>query len=126
MSELEHQCFGALIFDLRQKLGMSQRELALRARVPPSVVCELENSRRLPPNDRTVNALAHALQAKPLEAQKLTEAASRERAAIGLKVAKATPRHVAELLRDIAALGNQLSHAQTRTLRAALQEVAMK
>ncbi|WP_082604086.1 MULTISPECIES: helix-turn-helix domain-containing protein [unclassified Acidovorax] len=123
---MTQKSFGALIYELRLRLDVSQRWLALRVRQPHSIICDLENSRRLPPSEEAVRAIAQALEATPADAEELLEAAFRERAAIGLKVARATPRHVAELLREIAALSHQLSQTQTRSLSQHLQEVSMK
>lgn len=123
---MTQKSFGALIYELRQKLVVSQRWLASRVCQPHSIICDLENSRRRPPREDAVRAIAQALDATPAEAEELLEAALRERAGIGLKVAKATPPHVAHLLREIAALSHELSQTQTRALRQALEEVSMK
>lgn len=123
---MTQKSFGALIYELRQKLVVSQRWLANRVCQPHSIICDLENSRRLPPREDAVRAIAQALDATPAEAEELLEAALRERAAIRLKVAKATPPHVAHLLKEIAALSHELSQTQTRALRQALEEVSMK
>ena len=69
--------------------------------------------------------LAQALELSPRDAQRLAELASRERSGMGLRVARSTPRHVADLLRDIACIGQQLSPAHVRSIRQSL-EVAMK
>lgn len=123
---MTQKSFGALLYELRQRLDVSQRRLAHLVCQPHSIICDLENSRRLPPNEDAVRAIALALEATPADAEALRDAALRERAAIGLKVARATPRHVADLLKEIAALSQQLSQTQTRALRQHLREVSMK
>lgn len=121
-----HQCFGALIFELRQKCQLSQRKLAQRAGLAPSVVSQIENSRRSPPTPKVVDALSQVLRASPTEYRLLVEVAEQERIGIGLRVGKATPRHVADLLRDIAGLSHLLSPSQVSSVRALLAEVTMK
>jgi transcriptional regulator with XRE-family HTH domain len=123
---IAHLCFGALLFELRQKRQLSQRQLAQRAGLAPSVVSELENTRRAPPTARVVGALSRALRVSPDECRLLAEVAEQERRGIGLKVGKTTPQHVADLLRDIAGLSHLLSPSQVSSVRAHLSEVSMK
>lgn len=117
--------FGALVFELRQQRQWSQRELARKAGLAPSVVCETENARRAPPCEETVERISRALEISPAERQALSAAAQRERLGLGLKVSKATPKHVAELLRHIAFLSTALTPAQVRLIRQTM-ESAMK
>lgn len=80
----------------------------------------------MPPSGKVVAALVKALRATPFEWQLLAEAAEQERTGLGLKVGKKTPRHVAELLREIATLSHQLSPAKVQSLRVVLGEVSMQ
>lgn len=104
---------------------MSLRFLADKANVAASMVSEFENARRLPPGGLVLSRLVQALELQPNEALLLISLALQERGGIGLRVARSTPPHVADLLRDIACMGQQLSPAQVRSIRQTL-EVAMK
>ncbi|RID97156.1 helix-turn-helix domain-containing protein [Simplicispira hankyongi] len=116
--------FGELLFVLRSRQRMTLRCLAEKANMAASLVSEFENARRPPPGELVVSRLTQALELPPDEALLLATLASQERGGIGLRVARATPRHVADLLRDIACMGQQLSPAQVRSIRQSL-EVAM-
>ncbi|MDP2233791.1 MAG: hypothetical protein Q8K89_09155, partial [Actinomycetota bacterium] len=52
--------------------------------------------------------------------------ASEQRVLLGTKVGRNTPVHVAELIRDIARLGHQLTDRQVATIRSNLTEARMK
>lgn len=117
--------FGELLFLARSSRNHSLRQLAGKADVSASVISELENGRRLPPNGAVVSKLARALQLPSEEELLLSSLALRERTGLGLRIARSTPRHVADLLRDIACMGQKLSPAQVRSIRQTL-EVAMK
>jgi transcriptional regulator with XRE-family HTH domain len=117
--------FGELLFQLRSRQRLSLRSLGERAGVTASLISEFENARRPPPAKPAVTRLAQALELSPRDTQRLAELASRERSGMGLRVARSTPRHVADLLRDIACIGQQLSPAHVRSIRQSL-EVAMK
>jgi len=120
--------FGALLFQLRERAFVSQRRLATVVGLPPSMISEIENGRRLPPLEKYVLSIGHALKASPSEQTALSDLAAQERQSLGLKIGKATPKHVASLLRDIAYLSHQLSPAQASSIRAQLLEgdMAMK
>ena len=117
--------FGELLFLLRSKQRLSLRSLGERAGVTASLISEFENARRPPPAKPAVTRLAQALELSQRDTLRLVELASQERSGMGLRVARSTPRHVAELLRDIACIGQQLSPAHVRSIRQSL-EVAMK
>lgn len=117
--------FGELLFLLRSRRRLSLRSLAERAGVTASLISEFENARRPPPAKPAVTRLAQALELSPDDTQRLAELALQERSGMGLRVARSTPRHVADLLRDIAGIGQQLSPAHVRSIRQSL-EVAMK
>lgn len=119
--KLQDQTFGALVFELRQQRQLSQRELARKAGLAPSVLSETENARRAPPCESTVERISQALETSPQERQALSAAAQRERLGLGLKVGKATPKHVAELLRHIAFLGAALTPSQVRVIRKTME-----
>lgn len=118
--------FGELLYEFRQKLGVSQRQLALTSGVTPSLISEVENGRRAPPCTKTVEALCDALALKTADRQRLTQIASEQRELLGTKVGRNTPVHVAELIRDIARLGHQLTDRQVATIRSNLTEARMK
>lgn len=118
--------FGAALFALRMARGLTQRDLARRAGVAISVLSATENGRRRPPTERTVQKLCDALDASKSERAHLHRLADLERQSIGLRVSRRTPRHVADLLRDISRIGHQLSVRQVAAIRCSLTEVAMK
>jgi transcriptional regulator with XRE-family HTH domain len=117
--------FGEVLFSARRARQLSLRQLAHMAGVSASATNEFENCRRPPPNGAVVAKLARALQLSPEQEQLLSSLAKRERTGLGLRVARSTPRHVADLLRDISCLSQQLSPAQVRSIRQTL-EVTMK
>lgn len=120
--------FWSATIQLRERAFVSQRRLATVVGLPPSMISEIENGRRLPPLEKYVLSIGHALKASPSEQTALSALAAQERQSLGLKVGKATPEHVASLLRDIAYLSHQLSPAQASSIRAKLLEghMAMK
>lgn len=121
-SLLAAKCFGELLYEARHGLGLSLRQLAERAQIPASVLSEVENGRRPPPNCAGVTQLARALQLRLEEEQLLISLALRERTGLGLRVARTTPSHVANLLRVIARMGPQLTPAQVQSLLHTLED----
>lgn len=118
--------FGQHLFMLRQETGMSLRALAEKADVAASLISNYENERRPPPNKAAVRRLALGLGLDRCEAERLIKNAQQERQnRVGLKVPRATPGHVAALLRDLAALSSSLSPEHIRTIRQNL-ETTMK
>lgn len=117
--------FGELLFLLRSRQRLSLRSLGERAGVTASLISEFENARRPPPAKPAVTRLAEALELSLRDTQRLAELAAQERSGMGLRVARATPRHVADLLRDIACMSQKLSPAQVRSIRQTL-EVSMR
>lgn len=120
-TKLQDQTFGALVFELRQQRQLSQRELARKAGLAPSVLSETENARRAPPSESTVERISQALKTSPQERKALSAAAQRERLGMGLKVGKATPKHVAELLRHIAFLSTALTPTHVQLIRKTME-----
>jgi transcriptional regulator with XRE-family HTH domain len=119
--------FGEFLFQARSSRGLSLRHLAEMTAVAASLLSEFENARRPPPSGPVVARLAQALELPPNDARLLLTLASQERRGIGLRVTRSTPRHVADLLRYIACMGQELSPAQVRSIRRTLDlEVAMK
>lgn len=53
--------FGECLYEMRQKLGLSQAALAEKAAISTGYLSELENCRRNPPKPRVTNQLALAL-----------------------------------------------------------------
>ncbi|WP_088279064.1 helix-turn-helix domain-containing protein [Ideonella sp. A 288] len=122
----DSKSFGAILFDARTRRALTQRELARRAGVAFSIVSEIENGRRPPPSGEVLHRLSWALGPNAPEADLLKHAARAERQSLGLRISRATPRHVADLLRDISRLGHQLSTRQVAAIRTSLTEEAMK
>lgn len=120
--------FGAQLFTLRERAFVSQRRLARMVGLPASMMSQIENGRRSPPSQKYVLSIGVALKVSPSEQATLSELAALERQSLGLRIGKATPKHVAALLRDIAAMSHQLSPEQAKTIRTRLLEgeLAMK
>lgn len=125
-SPLTEASFGGLLFELRRMRCVSQRELAKLAHLSPSVVSEIENTRRAPPPLDKVIAIGRALRLAPIEQSRLIQFAELERTRLGLRIKKSTPIHVADLLREIASLAGQLSPAQVQMIKQNLAEAIMK
>lgn len=117
--------FGELMYDLRSRNCMSQRELARRAGIAPSILSETENERRVAPTPDKVDAICNALRATDIEREALHRLAAIDRQSCGLKVGRETPRHVADLLREIARMAPQLSCRHVAAIRSSLKEAAM-
>ena len=118
--------FGEIIFALRQMRGLSQRQLAKLAHIPPSSLSEIETNRRAPPPIARVKEIGAALRLLENEQIQLIGLAERERNRLGTKVKKNTPRHVADLIREIAGVADQLSQANVQTIREKVSETVMK
>ena len=114
--------FGALLFQLRERAFVSQRRLATVVGLPASMISEIENGRRPPPPGKYVLTIGRALKVSSSEQTALSDLAALERQSLGLKIGKATPKHVASLLRDIAYMSHKLSPAQANNIRAQLLE----
>ena len=84
--------FGALLRRLRLRAGISQEELAERARVSADGVGALERGTRRAPYRETVDLLAAALGASPSETEDLHAAARRPRRVTGGDGASASSR----------------------------------
>jgi transcriptional regulator with XRE-family HTH domain len=67
MSAQETSAFGALLRRHRQAAGLTQEELAERARLSARAVIDLERGARLTPRRETVALLAEALGLPPTE-----------------------------------------------------------
>lgn len=116
--------FGEAMYRLRTRSCMSQRELARRARIAPSVVSETENERRAAPTPEKVAAICEALAVTDTERAMLQRLAAIDRQAHGLKVSRTTPCHVADLLREITRMAPLLTHRQVAAIRTSLREAA--
>lgn len=117
--------FGELMYHLRTRGCMSQRELARRACIAPSILSETENERRIAPTPEKVDAICDALRASDIERTALHRLAVVDRQACSLKIGRETPGHVAELLREIARMAPQLSCRHVAAIRSSLREAAM-
>ena len=72
--------FGAALFELRTRNGMSQVQLARTSRLSCAYVSTVENGRRRPPPPKTIERLADALDLKQEEREVLRLRATIERA----------------------------------------------
>ena len=59
--------FGTYIKDRRQYLGLSARELAIKADISAMYICDIEKHRRLAPTDEVLERLASALDVSSAE-----------------------------------------------------------
>lgn len=118
--------FGELLFQLRVERGLTQRQLGRESGIGHTAISETENGRRQPLSSNALDRVCWALDLPPELAQELRRLADSERTTLGLRVAKTTPRHVAELLREITRLSHQLSATHVAALRSSLKELVMK
>ena len=72
--------FGAALFELRTRIGMSQVQLARRSKLSCAYVSTVENGRRRPPPPKTIERLANALALDSEEREVLRLTATIERA----------------------------------------------
>lgn len=118
--------FGELLFELRQRAGLSQRELARRTGLANSAVSEFENCRRAPPRRDGIVALALALSATEAECELMFELAGAGRGAVGkLRIGRETSPELASLLREVFDVAMQLNDQQVAALRVRLMEAVM-
>ena len=68
--------FGKIIKSQRQKLRLTQRQVADTVDVSDAYICSLENEKRVPPPFATVSAIAETLQ---LDVERLWKVAMRHR-----------------------------------------------
>lgn len=113
------------MYQLRTRNCMSQRELARKANIAASILSETENGRRVAPTSGKVDAICDGLGATDIERTALHRLAVIDRQACGLKVGRQTPRHVAELIREIARMAPLLSCRHVAAIRSSLREAAM-
>jgi transcriptional regulator with XRE-family HTH domain len=73
------QSFGLLLYTLRERLGVTQRDAASRCAISRAYYGELENSKRPPPPDKRVIRLGVALGATTRELESLCAVARSER-----------------------------------------------
>ena len=118
-------CFGTVVFELRMKNGLSQRALAKLAGMQPSAISDFENLRRPPPQGKQLEALSLVLTIGADQRGLLRDLAEAERRATsGLRISRHTPRRVAELMREIAMRGADLTDRHISTMRAQLKEIS--
>ncbi|MCW5667832.1 MAG: helix-turn-helix transcriptional regulator [Piscinibacter sp.] len=118
--------FGELLFELRQRAGLSQRELGRRTGLSNSSISEFENCRRAPPRRDGIVALALALSATEAECELMFELASSGRSTVGkLRIGRETSTELASLLREVFDVAMRLNDQQVAALRVRLKEAAM-
>lgn len=57
--------FGRILYKARRLRGLSQKQLAIDAKVDPGYVSRIENGHRNPPSPRVITRIAEALQISP-------------------------------------------------------------
>lgn len=65
------ECFGRFIRDLRKKRGMSQKDLADGTGIDFTYLSKIENCKMAPPSEKTIIAIAEALDADSDELMRL-------------------------------------------------------
>ncbi len=121
MRPLDSRNFGATLYDLRQQRKLTQVELAQTAKLTSSYYSELENSRRFPPTTVVIERLAIALKLSKLELNDLQAKAKRARSKM-VRVSKDMPGELAELIRDLSQVGDELTSEQIMQIRAAMKK----
>lgn len=117
--------FGAQLYAKRTERGLTQAIVASRAGISASYLSELENDRRQPPRPTKTMRLAKALGLSDDEAFALARraAAQREIRIRNEPCRGQLPRHVIELMADVASIGPLLSRRQLNAVRAHLTEL---
>lgn len=113
--------FGAELYALRVRRGMSQRQLASTAKLSPSTVSEVENGRRAPPCLAVVKRLSAALGLVPDEQLQFRMLAEQGRKALGLRISSKIPKEVSDLIREIALSSDRLTKSQIHQIRKNLE-----
>lgn len=85
--------FGEILKSQRQKLKLTQKQVAVAAKVSDAYICSLESDRRSPPPYHTVVAIANALK---YDVERLWRAAAkaREKEAVAKSQRKTMPRKI--------------------------------
>src|ERR1700726_282253 len=97
---MEDVAFGELLRDLRGSAGLSQEELAERARLSPGAISALERGVRRAPQHQTLGLLVEALQLAAPDRDRIEAAASsgRRRGARIISNAAASPHNLPNVL----------------------------
>ena len=112
--------FGAKLFSHRNAVGLSQAELARRARISRSFLSEIENGRRPPPPKRTVDRLTLALALPDDQRDALCELAASGRPC---RETLETTRAVLALVADLSIFGHQLRARDVERVRRQIKEL---
>ncbi len=112
--------FGAKLFSHRHAMGLSQAELARRARISRSFLSEIENGRRRPPPKRTVERLTLALALPDEQRDALYELAASGRPC---REALEATRAVLALVGDLSSYGHQLRARDVERVRRQIKEL---
>lgn len=120
-SRVSHADFGEMLFDMRTRCGLSQRQLAAATGMAHTSVSQVENCRRAPPDESTVARLAQVLELNASERKEFEYLAKQGRTHLGLRINRQTPQAIAQLIRDIAMRGRQLTPKQIDAIRRSLE-----
>lgn len=74
-NNLRLNTFGDVLFSLRRKRHMLQKQLALASGLDQSYLASLERGRRTPPGQSTIEKILAGLSATPVERDRLAQAA---------------------------------------------------
>ncbi len=114
-----------MLFEVRSRRAIGQRELGRIASVPASTISAVENGRRIPPRDDVVDRICTALGCTNSERQWLTQIAANERATCGLRIGRSIPPHVALLIRELSRNASVLTPLDVEAVRSTLKEFQM-
>lgn len=112
--------FGARLFGHRRAAGLSQAELARRAHLSRSFLSEIENGRRPPPPQRTVERLTSALALPDDQRDALCALATSGRPC---RDALEATRAVLALVADLSIYGHQLRARDVERVRRQIKEL---
>ena len=115
--------FGSALYELRQRLSLSQSAVAARARISPGYYSELENSKRPAPPRSTALRLARALQLDAIQAEALASLAQEAR--LDVQYETQLPPKVRQLVATIRAVAPLLRADLVDSLQAKIKEACM-
>ena len=117
------ESFGGMLYTCRQRLSLSQTEIATRSGISVGYYSELENSKRLAPPRSTALRIAYALQLGQFEAELLVGMGDEER--LGVYDQTQYSPQVRQLVASIRAAAPLLRPDLVESLQAKIWEACM-
>lgn len=115
-------CFGAMLYDIRQKKRMSIAQASTRIGISSGYLSELENCKRNVPRHQTVLKIATGLELSTSQQTKLIQLADVERSTD--LFTKNLPAELRTLILSIRVHAPSLDLAATRSLHAHLESLS--